>query len=98
MACGRSRRFERFGQDEEGKVDHLQQAYTHGTKCWNGPERSVQATFECGKENELLEVSEVEKCEYLYRLKSPAVCPLPQEVSPPHQQQQQQHKVVHEEL
>ncbi|KAI8876619.1 hypothetical protein K501DRAFT_288806 [Backusella circina FSU 941] len=45
-----------------------------GTRCWNGPERSVKASIECGKENEIIEVSEPEKCEYHYRMKSPAVC------------------------
>lgn len=30
--------------------------------------------IQCGVENEILEVSEPEKCEYLFRIVSPAVC------------------------
>ncbi|CEP18764.1 hypothetical protein [Parasitella parasitica] len=56
--------------------DELYKVHVHdrGTRCWNGPERSVRASFECGVKNEIIDVSEPEKCEYHYRLLSPAVC------------------------
>ncbi|KAI9494851.1 glucosidase II beta subunit-like-domain-containing protein [Zychaea mexicana] len=69
-------RFEKFLDD-----DHMKQIYPRGTKCWNGPERSVHAAFECGGETEILEVTEPEKCEYRYRMKTPAVCPIPEEAA-----------------
>lgn len=85
-------RFEKFSGDQPGGY-YLQQAYTHGTKCWNGPERSVHVSFECGADNEILEVTEPEKCEYKYRMRTPAVCPLAKEK---HDAVEAEH--VHEEL
>ncbi|CAO3638415.1 unnamed protein product [Mucor hiemalis] len=67
-------KFDKFeGQGEESYKTHI---HNHGTKCWNGPERSVKAKIECGLNNEILEVTEPEKCEYHFRMKSPAVCNL----------------------
>ncbi|KAL7316692.1 hypothetical protein PS15m_003150 [Mucor circinelloides] len=64
-------KFAKFdGGDDLYKV-HI---HNHGTRCWNGPERSVKATIECGLNNEILDVSEPEKCEYHFRMLSPAVC------------------------
>ncbi|KAI7874233.1 hypothetical protein K492DRAFT_174735 [Lichtheimia hyalospora FSU 10163] len=74
--------------------EHKEQIYNRGTKCWNGPERSVHAKFECGGETEIIEVTEPEKCEYRYRLKTPAVCPLPDEIK----QDESKSRPVHEEL
>ncbi|KAG0207742.1 hypothetical protein BGX28_001075 [Mortierella sp. GBA30] len=50
------------------------QLYTGGTKCWNGPERSVKVVMSCGKDNEIVAVSEPSKCEYLFKFRTPAVC------------------------
>jgi len=50
------------------------QSYTKGAKCWNGPQRSVQLHLTCGLENELLTISEPEKCEYVITGTSPALC------------------------
>ncbi|KAI9248905.1 glucosidase II beta subunit-like-domain-containing protein [Sporodiniella umbellata] len=60
----------------EGSKENIYKKHLHdqGTRCWNGPERSVKAIVDCGVENKILEVSEPEKCEYLYRILSPAVC------------------------
>ncbi|KAL9549012.1 hypothetical protein MBANPS3_005424 [Mucor bainieri] len=58
------------GDDDVYKVH----THNHGTRCWNGPERSVKATIECGLNNEILDVSEPEKCEYHFRMLSPVVC------------------------
>ncbi|KAJ3046195.1 hypothetical protein HDV00_000006 [Rhizophlyctis rosea] len=48
--------------------------FTGGTHCWNGPARSLTVTLECGVEEEVLSVSEPNKCEYAMRLKTPAAC------------------------
>jgi len=56
------------------------QKYEHGQSCWNGPERSAFVAIECGEELELVEVSEPAKCEYHFRLKSPANCKNPAEL------------------
>lgn len=48
--------------------------YTQGSKCWNGPSRSARVVFECGGKNELLSVSEPEKCEYLFKVRGPLGC------------------------
>lgn len=66
---GKFKKFE--GSEENVYKKHL---HAQGTRCWNGPERSVKAVIECGTKNEILEVSEPEKCEYLYRVVSPSVC------------------------
>lgn len=51
-----------------------QQLYNRGLKCWNGPERSVTVDFECGLQNEILSVSEPEKCAYEFKATTPALC------------------------
>jgi protein kinase C substrate 80K-H len=52
----------------------MQLHYTHGTRCWNGPERSGRVDIECGSENKVLSVREAQKCEYVYRVTSPIAC------------------------
>ncbi|KAG0256346.1 hypothetical protein BG011_004615 [Mortierella polycephala] len=52
------------------------QKYTGGSKCWNGPERSVRLEMTCGAKNEILSVTEPEKCEYHFKMQTPAVCPV----------------------
>ena len=53
---------------------YSKQLYTSGTKCWNGPHRSMQFVITCGTENALLSVMELEKCEYQFTGTSPALC------------------------
>jgi protein kinase C substrate 80K-H len=55
--------------------------FEHGLRCWNGPERSARVELECGAENELLKVSEPSKCEYVMKMKCPAVCTKPQKAA-----------------
>jgi protein kinase C substrate 80K-H len=53
----------------------------HRAKCWNGPMRSATVELSCGTTNALLSISEPEKCEYRFRVTSPALCwPLDKEV------------------
>ncbi|KAI1316738.1 hypothetical protein EDD11_009554 [Mortierella claussenii] len=56
------------------------QLYSGGTRCWNGPERSVKVVMSCGEVNEIVAVSEPEKCEYLFKFRTPAVCRLTPEL------------------
>ncbi|CAL4106403.1 unnamed protein product [Meganyctiphanes norvegica] len=48
--------------------------YSNGQACWNGPSRSTDVNLVCGIENQLLSVTEPNRCEYLMVLQTPAVC------------------------
>lgn len=48
--------------------------YENGAKCWSGPIRRVTVSLDCGKNNEILQVTEPERCEYFMRGTSPAAC------------------------
>jgi protein kinase C substrate 80K-H len=48
---------------------HLQ-----GQGCWQGPARSLTVHAVCGSVNQILEVSEPEKCEYVATMATPAEC------------------------
>ncbi|KAF8211567.1 glucosidase II beta subunit-like-domain-containing protein [Mycena galopus ATCC 62051] len=50
------------------------QIYNRGTRCWNGPERSVALVLTCGTENAVHTVAELEKCEYQITGTTPALC------------------------
>ncbi|CAO3573373.1 unnamed protein product [Mortierella alpina] len=56
--------------------NHNVQMYTGGTRCWNGPDRSVKLVMTCGIENEIISVTEPAKCEYLFKMQTPAACPV----------------------
>ncbi|KAJ2378175.1 hypothetical protein IW150_000959 [Coemansia sp. RSA 2607] len=68
--------FTEFGKTADGQVDHGVHRYLQGTKCWNGPHRSLTATFECADEISVLAVSEPEKCEYHAKMAGPFACPV----------------------
>ena len=54
----------------------------------------MRAVFECGAQTEILEVTEPEKCEYQFKMRSPAVCPLVASKD----EDEAEARVVHEEL
>jgi len=54
--------------------DYNKQRYSGGQKCWNGPDRSCNVIFSCGKENKLLEANEPQRCEYEFLIETPAAC------------------------
>ncbi|KAF4526121.1 hypothetical protein B566_EDAN007615 [Ephemera danica] len=52
--------------------------YDRGQGCWNGPQRSTLVVISCGVENELISVSEPNRCEYKFEFVTPAVCRPPE--------------------
>ncbi|PIA19780.1 hypothetical protein COEREDRAFT_79050, partial [Coemansia reversa NRRL 1564] len=56
--------------------NYTKQNYLHGTKCWNGPERSIIVQVICNENIQLLSVSELEKCEYQATIAAPFACPI----------------------
>lgn len=56
-------------QDEYTKM-----LFTGGATCWNGPQRTMTVTLECGATNALHSVDEPSKCQYSAVLQTPAVC------------------------
>lgn len=48
--------------------------YKGGEKCWNGPNRQAEVRFSCGIEEQIIGVSEPEKCHYLVDAISPMAC------------------------
>ena len=48
--------------------------FADGTKCWNGPHRSIRVDLECGAHNEIVKVSEPSVCEYAAVMITPLVC------------------------
>ncbi|MBA0553150.1 hypothetical protein Gotri_012011 [Gossypium trilobum] len=48
--------------------------FSNGDKCWNGPDRSMKVKLRCGLKNELTDVDEPSRCEYVALLATPAVC------------------------
>ncbi|KAF9206651.1 hypothetical protein BGZ49_002060 [Haplosporangium sp. Z 27] len=66
----------KFSDWGNGNEKYNTQWYTGGTKCWNGPDRSVKVELTCGEFNEITSVAEPAKCEYLFKMQTPAACPL----------------------
>ncbi|GAY57580.1 hypothetical protein CUMW_180530 [Citrus unshiu] len=48
--------------------------FSNGDKCWNGPDRSMKVRLRCGLKNEVTDVDEPSRCEYVALLYTPAVC------------------------
>jgi len=59
--------------------DYLLMKYENGQGCWNGPNRSAKVVLSCGVEDKLTAVSEPSRCEYDFRMTTPAVCDKPDE-------------------
>ncbi|KAG1371441.1 Glucosidase 2 subunit beta [Cocos nucifera] len=48
--------------------------FSNGDRCWNGPDRSLNVRLRCGLKDELLDVDEPSRCEYVAILSTPVVC------------------------
>lgn len=72
--------------------------YDHGAKCWNGPIRKSRVQVTCGAESELLTVGEPEKCEYFFKVASPAACTVPAEKKSKKANPNAEKPIQHEDL
>ncbi|GLT82465.1 hypothetical protein SLE2022_008330 [Rubroshorea leprosula] len=48
--------------------------FSNGDRCWNGPDRSLKIKLRCGLKNEIADVDEPSRCEYVALLSTPALC------------------------
>eukprot|EP01006_Ploeotia_vitrea_P029341 TRINITY_DN61911_c0_g1_i1.p1 TRINITY_DN61911_c0_g1~~TRINITY_DN61911_c0_g1_i1.p1 ORF type:complete len:177 (+),score=88.66 TRINITY_DN61911_c0_g1_i1:673-1203(+) len=81
-----------------GKGDTVEMKFTNGQRCWQGPQRSLTATFVCGGSNKVLAVDEPSKCVYAMRFATPAMCD-PEEAARLRQQADQEFRQhEHDEL
>ncbi|KAL1540922.1 glucosidase 2 subunit beta-like [Salvia divinorum] len=64
----------RLGSWEKFEESYRVMQFMNGDKCWNGPDRSLKVRLRCGLENELTDVDEPSRCEYLAFLATPALC------------------------
>ncbi|KAI3461917.1 hypothetical protein Pfo_018580 [Paulownia fortunei] len=64
----------RLGSWEKFEDSYRIMQFLNGDKCWNGPDRSLKVKLRCGLKNELTDVDEPSRCEYLALLSTPALC------------------------
>ncbi|XP_006645765.2 glucosidase 2 subunit beta [Oryza brachyantha] len=62
-----------------GRWDKFEESYrlmqfSNGDRCWNGPDRSLKVRLRCGLSNEINDVDEPSRCEYVAVLSTPALC------------------------
>ena len=66
-------RLGKFAAWEKGD-DHLIMRYSNGEKCWGADNRSARIKVVCGGRNEILEVTEPNRCAYEVLCTSPVAC------------------------
>ncbi|KDP21049.1 hypothetical protein JCGZ_21520 [Jatropha curcas] len=64
----------RLGQWDKFEDSYRVMIFSNGDKCWNGPDRSLKVKLRCGLKNELTDVDEPSRCEYVAFLSTPALC------------------------
>ncbi|KAF9609786.1 hypothetical protein IFM89_018234, partial [Coptis chinensis] len=63
-----------LGHWEKFEDSYRFMVFSNGDKCWNGPDRSLKVKLRCGLTNELTDVDEPSRCEYVALLSTPALC------------------------
>ncbi|EXB94810.1 hypothetical protein L484_005066 [Morus notabilis] len=69
--CYESKQNKRWDKFEDS---YRVMVFSNGDKCWNGPDRSLKVKLRCGLENEVTDVDEPSRCEYVALLSTPALC------------------------
>ncbi|KAI5596396.1 hypothetical protein POPTR_003G223000v4 [Populus trichocarpa] len=64
----------RLGRWNEFEDSYRVMVFSNGDKCWNGPDRSMKVRLRCGLKNEVTDVDEPSRCEYVALLSTPALC------------------------
>ncbi|XP_068659644.1 glucosidase 2 subunit beta-like [Aristolochia californica] len=64
----------RLGRWDKFEDSYRVMQFSAGDKCWNGPDRSLKVKLRCGMKNELTDVDEPSRCEYIALLSTPSVC------------------------
>lgn len=64
----------RLGRWEKFEDSYRVMVFSSGDKCWNGPDRSLKVKLRCGLKNEVADVDEPSRCEYVALLSTPALC------------------------
>ncbi|OAY25615.2 hypothetical protein MANES_17G052400v8 [Manihot esculenta] len=64
----------RLGSWDKFEDSYRFMIFSNGDRCWNGPDRSLKVKLHCGLKNELTDVDEPSRCEYVALLSTPALC------------------------
>lgn len=64
----------RLGRWDKFEDSYRVMIFSNGDKCWNGPDRSLKVKLRCGLKNEVTDVDEPSRCEYVALLSTPALC------------------------
>ncbi|XP_019424219.1 PREDICTED: glucosidase 2 subunit beta-like isoform X1 [Lupinus angustifolius] len=64
----------RLGRWDKFEDSYRVMVFANGDKCWNGPDRSLKVKLKCGLKNEVTDVAEPSRCEYVALLSTPALC------------------------
>ncbi|KAL2557108.1 Glucosidase 2 subunit beta [Forsythia ovata] len=64
----------RLGSWEKFEESYGIMLFSNGDHCWNGPNRSLKVKLICGLKNEVTDIGEPSRCEYVALLSTPALC------------------------
>ncbi|XAR59914.1 hypothetical protein NMG60_11033090 [Bertholletia excelsa] len=64
----------RLGSWDKFEDSYKVMLFSSGDKCWNGPDRSLKVKLRCGLKNEVTDVDEPSRCEYLALMSTPVLC------------------------
>ncbi|MQL77807.1 hypothetical protein Taro_010233 [Colocasia esculenta] len=64
----------RLGSWDKFEDSYRMMQFSNGDKCWNGPDRSIKVRLRCGLKNEIIDVDEPSRCEYVAIMTTPVLC------------------------